>query len=211
MSAVDALFLPAWFPPDPALRSSVRHAADTLVACFSAGGQLLLCGNGGSAADCDHVAGELLKSFRSPRPLTADDRRRLAHLSADGRPVPVDRLERGLPAISLPALHAASTAIANDIDPAMVFAQLTVALGRPGDVLFAISTSGASRNVVNAAAVARRLGLVVVAVTGAAGGPLATVADLVLAVPATDTARVQELHLAAYHAICDAVESELFR
>ena len=166
-----------------------------------------MCGNGGSAADSDHIVAELLKGFLPPRPLPAAATERLRAAGPDGAVLAVG-LRRGLPALSLTAHAAFQSAWCNDADPDLVFAQQVYAQGRPGDCLWAISTSGASRNVVLAAVAARALGLGVVALTGAGGGRLAGLADVAIRVPATHTSDVQELHVVVYHAICAAVEAE---
>ena len=134
-------------------QDSVESARDLLIDTYREGGKLLLCGNGGSAADCDHIAGELLKGFRSHRPLSEEDCLALAESLPDGEADPdlyllAGQLQGGLPAVSLPAQTAALTAVCNDTDPALIFAQLTWALGQSGDTLICLSTSGNSRNVV---------------------------------------------------------------
>jgi D-sedoheptulose 7-phosphate isomerase len=205
------LYLPDWYPTDSALLDSVERAGEVLVSAFQGGHSLLMCGNGGSAADCDHIAGELLKSFRTPRPLPSTASSALERCVVDGRAFPVDAVESGLPAISLTSHAAAISAILNDLDPDVVYAQLVIALGRPGDILLAISTSGNSWNVVWAAAAARARGITVIGLTGSDGGRLRETSDVLVAVPARETARVQELHVATYHAWCDFTEKRMFR
>ena len=170
-------------------------AADAICRAHLAGGKLLLCGNGGSAADCEHISGELLKGFLLPRP------------AEEGYP---DALQRGVCAIPLTSMSAALSAFANDCEPALVFAQLTYAMGRAGDVFVGLSTSGNSQNVVEAAKVARRAGLVTVALTGESGGALLDLCDVTIRVPAKETYLVQEYHLPVYHALCAEVEARLF-
>lgn len=181
----------------------ILRAYDALLAAFRAGNKLLLCGNGGSASDCDHIAGELLKGFGSKRPLSAAERIRIGEPLGAG-------LQGSLPALSLPSFTGFFTAWANDCDPDHVYAQLVHGLGKPGDVLLAISTSGNAKNVGHAVTVARASGLVVLGLTGATGGALASRADIVVRVPATETFKIQELHLPVYHALCLAVEETLF-
>jgi D-sedoheptulose 7-phosphate isomerase len=170
---------------------------------IAAGGKLLLCGNGGSAADADHWAGELLKGFRRRRPLRPADRAGLPEALADA-------LQGAIPAIPLTGFPSFTTAFANDVDGALAFAQLTHALGRRGDVWIGLSTSGNARNVCAAAVVARARGLVTIGLTGAAGGQLAPLCDLCLRVPTAETFRAQEFHLAIYHCWSLMLEDAFF-
>lgn len=196
------------YPALGACAEDVRAAVDTLIECYRAGGKILLCGNGGSAADCEHIAGEFLKGFLSLRPSTEDE---LASLSeALGDPAKASKLQRGISAIPLPSISGALSAFANDVDAELVYAQLVYALGKQGDVLIAISTSGNSKNAVAAAKVARARGLKTVALTGMKGGSLADVCDVCVKAPEKETYKVQEYHLPIYHAICAQVEDILF-
>lgn len=202
-----------WFERYPMLRdcrASMTQAADLLCASFRAGGQLLICGNGGSCADSGHIAGELLKGFRLKRPIPPQERAELARrFGADGTRL-ADALQGALPAISLPDQTAVLTAFANDVLPEAGFAQLTYGYGRPGDVLLGISTSGNSANVVDAARVAAIRGMKVIALVGARPCALDALADVTIHVPETDTAHVQELHLPVYHALCAWCEQVFF-
>ena len=202
-------------PALTACQDTIETARDLLIDTYRAEGKLLLCGNGGSAADCDHIAGELLKGFLSHRPLSEDDCLALAESLPDGEADPdlyllAGQLQGGLPAISLPAQTAALTAVCNDTDPALIFAQLTWALGQSGDTLICLSTSGNSRNVVLAAKAAKTKGLRVLALTGEKDSKLSEMADVTVQVPAHDTYRVQEYHLPVYHYLCAAVEEAFF-
>jgi D-sedoheptulose 7-phosphate isomerase len=202
-------------PSLKACRDTVESARDLLIDTYRDGGKLLLCGNGGSCADCDHIAGELLKGFLSHRPLSEEDCLTLADTLPEGEADPdlyllAGQLQGGLPAISLPSQTAAVTAVSNDTDPALIFAQLVWALGQAGDTLVCLSTSGNSRNVVLAAKAARAKGMAVLALTGEADSLLSTLADVTVQVPACDTYRVQEYHLPVYHYLCAAVEEALF-
>ena len=197
-------------------RASVEAARDLLVDTFRAGSKLLLCGNGGSCSDCDHIAGELLKGFLSHRPLSEEDCMTLADTLPEGEADPdlyllAGQLQGGLPAISLPAQTAAVTAVCNDTDPSLIFAQLVWALGQTGDTLICLSTSGNSKNVVLAAKAAHAKGMKVLALTGEQDSALSALADVTIQAPATDTYRVQEYHLPIYHYLCAAVEEEFFR
>lgn len=191
-------------------RDKVLHAYALLRDSFEAGGKLLLCGNGGSACDCEHIAGELMKSFKLRRALTPAEQAALTAQGEEGALL-ARTLQRGLPVIVLSALTGLSTAFANDVDAAMTYAQQAFAYAKPGDVLMALSTSGNARNVRLAALAARARGAKVIALTGAGGGRLAGVCDRLLDVPETETYRVQELHLAVYHCLCLMLETYFFR
>ena len=182
---------------------TIVQAYETLRTCFRSGGKLLLCGNGGSAADADHWAGELLKSFCAERRLSKRARAGL-------RPAIAKQLEGALPAIPLTAFTAAITAFGNDVDPHLAYAQLTHALGRRGDVLAALSTSGNAQNVCAAAEVARARGLKVIALTGASGGKLKARSDVCIRAPTAETYRAQEYHLPIYHCLSLMLEDEFF-
>ncbi|MGA1101343.1 MAG: D-sedoheptulose-7-phosphate isomerase [Opitutales bacterium] len=184
-------------------RDSIQQATDLLIQSFQQGNKLLLCGNGGSAADCEHIAGELIKRFSAPRPLPSE-------LSGLLGTELAQNLHGGLPALSLPSMIGFHTAFANDDDPAYAFAQQVIAFGKTGDVLLAISTSGNSQNLIHAVHTAKALGLKTIALTGENGGKLAPLCDLAILAPASDTPRVQELHLPIYHSICTVVENTLF-
>lgn len=172
----------------------IQQAYDLLEATFHKDGKMLLCGNGGSASDADHWAGELLKGFGQLRPLSAAMR--------NGLPAEMAvRLQWAFPVIPLTGFPAFASAFGNDVEPEFVFAQLVLALGRAGDVLVALSTSGNSANVCRAAQVARARNLPVLALTGEMGGKLKPLADVCIRVPAKDTPLVQEFHLPIYHCL----------
>ena len=197
------------YPILTSVSDAIAAAEEALVSAFRAGGKLLLCGNGGSAADCEHISGELCKAFLKKRPLAE---KRCAEMEArcpEVRPL-LDGLEDALPAIPLPSLSSLFPAYSNDRTAELAFAQGVLAFGRPGDVLLAISTSGNSANILAAAQVARACGLTVIAMTGCGGGALSAIADITVAVPEGATYRVQELHLPVYHYLCAAVECALF-
>ncbi|GAG34888.1 unnamed protein product, partial [marine sediment metagenome] len=170
---------------------------------YCSGGTLLLCGNGGSASDAEHWAGELLKGFRRNRPLTGQWLERLG-------PELGTKLQGALPAIPLTGFPALSSAYGNDVDSDYVFAQLVFGLGRAGDALVGISTSGGAGNVVLAMKVAAALGMRTVALTGRSGGEMAPLAEVSIRVPADETDRVQELHLPVYHTLSLMLEEEFF-
>ena len=184
--------------------NKVEQAAQLLIDCFQNGGKLLLCGHGGSSADCAHIAGELCKGFLLARAPGQ------AFVDAVGEPWAA-RLQQGLPAIDLTAPGALMTAIINDIGGEYVFAQQVMAYGRPGDVLLGISTSGNAENVRRAMLVARARGLKTIAMTGAGGGKLAGVCDLLVDTQDRQTHLVQQTHMDLYHRLCILVEEALFR
>lgn len=196
------------YPALGACAEDVRAAVDTLIECYRAGGKILLCGNGGSAADCEHIAGEFLKGFLSLRSPIGEELTALSAALKDESAAA--KLQQGIPAIPLPSISGALSAFANDVDAELVYAQLVYALGKKGDVLIAISTSGNSKNAVAAAKVARARGLKTVALTGISGGALADICDISVKAPEKETYKVQEYHLPIYHAICAQVEAILF-
>jgi len=177
---------------------------EMLHSCFAEGGKLLLCGNGGSAADCDHIVGELMKGFLLRRPVP--DKIASHHaLKGEGA-----LLQGALPAISLVGQTALSTAFANDVDAEMIYAQQVYGLGKPGDVLLGISTSGNAKNVCRALRVACAVGMKTVGLTGENGGSMLALCDICLCVPAIETYRVQEMHLPLYHTLCAMLEVAFF-
>ncbi len=196
------------YPALLAVREPLERACGLLEDCFRAGGKLLLCGNGGSACDCEHIAGELMKSFVLPRPLSKESAGALEACGDDGSLAA--GLHNGLPCLVLSGLTGLSTAFANDADPTLAFAQQAWVYARPGDVLLGITTSGSSRNVVLAAQAAKARGAKIIGLTGAKLGKLAPLCDALINVPDTETYRVQELHLPVYHALCLELEQRFF-
>jgi phosphoheptose isomerase len=188
----------------------VRKATDVLIHSFRQGGKLLVCGNGGSAADSEHIVGELMKGFWLARPVPADVRRRLQEAWPEQGDALADHLQGALPAISLVSQTALMTAFSNDVDPTMVFAQQVYGYGRPGDVLLGMSTSGTARNVINALQVGRAQGLVTIGLTGRSGGGMRSVCDVPICVPYDRTPEIQERHMAVYHTICGRLEEVFF-
>lgn len=197
------------YPDLKPIAADIQGACDLLIDCFRGGGKALVCGNGGAAADSEHLVGELMKGYLSARPLP--DRQRAALLAAspaEGMYL-AEHLQGALPAISLVSQAGLMTAIANDIGPDMIFAQQVYGYGRSGDVLIAISTSGNSRNVLLAAQVAQALGLKTLGFSGR-GGALPALCTVAVRVPHDQTAMIQERHLAVYHALCGALERTVF-
>ena len=172
--------------------------------------KLLIAGNGGSAADSEHIAGELMKRFRTSRPVSNEFAERLKKIDSIRGENLSKNLERSLMAIPLVAHEALSTAYLNDVDALGVFAQQLYGFGRKGDVFLGISTSGNSKNIMSATVVARALDIKVIGLTGINGGELAEVADVVVKVPESETYMIQELHLPIYHCWCMMLEERFF-
>ncbi len=188
----------------------VRRAVELLCDCYRAGGKALFCGNGGSASDCEHLVGELMKGYLLPRPVPAEVRRRLEAAIPEQSDYLASRLQGALPAISLVSHSSLITAIANDTAPDMIFAQQVYGYGQAGDVVVGISTSGNSTNVLQALRVGRALGLRTLGFTGGSGGSMKALCDVAVCVPRQATAEIQEGHLAIYHALCAIVEETFF-
>ena len=197
------------YPALKSVESEIYGAALSLIHLYQHKGKLLVCGNGGSAADSLHIVGELMKSFQQCRPIPLALRNKLEKYE-DGYEL-VNHLQMPLRAIALVCESGLNTAFANDVNPDYVFAQQVLGYGDKGDILMAISTSGNSRNVVYAAEIAKAMGLTFIALTGQGGGKLKKLADICISVPETETFKVQELHLPVYHALCLAVENEIFK
>ena len=189
---------------------SIIYAYLVLEECYVNDGKLLIAGNGGSAADSEHIVGELMKRFKIPRPVTPEFAEKMKSIDPVRGENLACTLERGLMAIPLVAHEALSTAYINDVDGQNVFAQQLFGFGRQGDVFLAISTSGNSKNVISATVVARAIGMKVIGLTGSKGGELAEIADVVIKVPATETYMIQELHLPVYHCLCLMLENRFF-
>ena len=207
MQILDELFMR--YPVINPIRDNIENATKMLISVYKNGGKLLVCGNGGSAADSEHIVGELMKSFKIKRPVNRELYDALGELSDEGAHIR-DYLEGALPAISLTSHVSLSTAFANDKEPTLVFAQQLLGLGKEGDALIAISTSGNSENCVYAATLAKAMGVRVIAFTGSSESRLSALADISVKVPETETFKVQELHLPIYHAIAAALEQEFF-
>lgn len=185
-------------------KDNIINSINLLIDSFSKGNKLLVCGNGGSAADSEHIVGELMKGFVKKRPLSK------LLVEKIGDKEISDCLQEGLPAIALTVENALSTAFSNDQNPSLVFAQQVNVLGKENDALLAISTSGNSKNCVYAAKVARAKGLKLIALTGTNDSKLSSLADVTIKAPEVETYKIQELHLPIYHAICLVLENEFF-
>ena len=198
------------YPTLALCESDIENATSMIINCYENGGKLLLAGNGGSSADADHIVGELMKGFMKKRELTDSQKAEMKEKCQDISDETLAKLQNALPAISLSSFSALNTAFSNDVDADLVFAQGVFGLGKVNDVLIAISTSGNSKNVVEAAKVAKAIGVKVIALTGKSGGVLKNLADITIAVPESETYKVQELHLPVYHSICAEIESHVF-
>lgn len=184
--------------------TDIWAAFEMLQACYERDDMLYLCGNGGSASDAEHIVGELMKSFAMPRKISEDLRSRL------GDDTLADKLEGALRSMALTGSGSLATAFANDVDPELVFAQQVYGYGRPGDVLWGISTSGNSKNVVYALKVAKAKRMFTLGLTGHHEGDMAALCDVCVRVPEKETYKVQELHLPVYHALCRMLEIRFF-
>ena len=198
------------YPVLQVCREEIQKAVDLWCKAYENGGKLLLCGNGGSCADAQHIAGELMKGFLKKRSLTGEQKASMQRNYPELDESVLNKLQQALPAVVLSDATALNSAFANDVDPCLVYAQQTLGLGTAEDVLDCLSTSGSSQNVVEAAKVAKSIGLSVVALTGSSGGWLKEIADVCITVPAVETYQVQELHLPVYHCLCAAVEAHFF-
>ncbi len=188
----------------------VRRAFALLRACYRRGGKALICGNGGSAADSEHMVGELMKGYLSKRPLPTAARARLAAAFPENGHALADGLQGALPAISLVSQTSLITAYANDVSAEMIFAQQVYGYGVEGDVVIGLSTSGNSKNVIYALQVGRALGLHTLGLTGRSGGKMRTLCDVIICAPADRTPEIQLRHMAIYHALCAMLEEEFF-
>lgn len=188
----------------------IEAAYRCLADCFHSGGKLLVCGNGGSAADSLHIVGELMKGFGSKRLLPDAAMDKLRETGIDSNEYLATHLQGALPAISLVNEVSLMTAFSNDVDPQLVFAQQVYGLGQEGDVLWVISTSGNAPNILEAVRVASAFGLCTIGLTGPSGGRLKSVCDITICAPGNDTPAIQERHLPIYHALCLALEETFF-
>lgn len=190
-------------------RDSIMIAYDLMCDCLDSGNKLLFCGNGGSQADAEHIVGELMKSFLKPRAIPEEVLGKL-ELQGERGKLLTEKLQGAIPAIALGTHGALASAVSNDIGGSYVFAQQILGLARTGDLLFALSTSGNSENIVNAVLTAKASGCKTVAMTGQSGGELRNLVDVCICVPADKTAFVQELHLPVYHRLCAALEARVW-
>jgi len=192
------------------VESPLLKASGRLIACFTSGGKLLVCGNGGSAADAEHIVGELMKGFLLQRPVPEEHRNQFAAALGEEGETLVRNLQGALPAISLVSQTSLASAIANDTSAEMIYAQQVYGYGKPGDALIGISTSGNAGNVIKAFQAGRALGMQTISFTGETGGRLSEISDISIRVPSDSTPEIQEFHVQVYHLLCSMIESEYF-
>jgi len=198
------------YPLLETVKNEILNAGQCLIECYENNGKVLVCGNGGSCSDSDHIVGELMKGFEHKRPLDEQFKNKLLEFGGERGQFLSEKLQIGLPAISLTAQTGLITAVANDNDASVIFAQQVVGYGNGGDILIAISSSGNSQNVVDAILVGKAKGLKVIGLTGESGGKMNGICDILINVPGKRTASVQEFHLPVYHALCVMVETHFF-
>ena len=189
----------------------INLAFDVIKESFEKGGTLFLCGNGGSASDSEHIAGELLKSFLLPRKINdIDFKRRIEENFANDSKDILNKLQKGLRTISLTSHPSLITAYSNDVDAEYIFAQQLYVMGKPGDVLLGISTSGNSKNVYRAFQVSSGIGMKSILLTGVSGGDGSLITDCSIKVPLKETYEIQECHLPIYHTLCIMLEEYFY-
>lgn len=198
------------YPDLETCRADIKQVFELLRDTFAAGGKLLVCGNGGSAADAEHIVGELMKGFLKKRPLAQTLQARLCQVSPEDGAYLAARLQGALPAISLVSQTALSTAFANDVSADLVFAQQVIGYGRAGDAVLGLSTSGNARNVLLGLQAAQALGMRTLGMSGRSGGKMAPWCDAIIRVPWDETVAIQERHLPVYHTLCSLLEDEFF-
>jgi D-sedoheptulose 7-phosphate isomerase len=192
------------------LKEKIFIASECLTECFKNGGKLLICGNGGSSSDSDHVVGELMKGFENSRPVDQSFKEKLINTGGEQGRYLSERLQYAFPAISLSSHTALITAISNDTGSDLIFAQQVAGYGNYGDVLLAFSTSGNSINILNAIITAKAKGISTIGMTGEEGGKLKDLCDILINVPEKRTSYIQELQLPVYHTLCLMVENSFF-
>ena len=198
------------YPVLEPIRGSVMEAYEILKECFETGHKLLLAGNGGSAADSEHIVGELMKGFVKRRQVPEDMAGKMERIDEKAGKELALKLQGGLPAIALSGHPALSTAFLNDVEGEMIYAQQVYGYGQEGDVLLGISTSGNAANIHYAAVTAKAKGMKVIGLTGRDGGKMAGYSDAAVIVPEQETFKIQELHLPIYHALCLMLEEHFF-
>lgn len=198
------------YPKLAVCKEDIKKAYELLEAAYGNGRKLLVCGNGGSASDSEHIVGELMKEFKLKRKVYSDQATALKAIDPELGQVLADNLQGALPAICLTGHSSLTTAFMNDANADLVFAQQVNGYGKPGDVFLGISTSGNSKNVLYAAVNAKAKGLKVIGLTGAKESKLMKYADVCIRVPETETYKIQELHLPVYHCLCLMLEEKFF-
>lgn len=198
------------YPELSAVENKIAEAYQILEECYEQDGKLLIAGNGGSAADAEHIVGELMKGFKLPRKSEAEFAEKLVAKNKELGSILAESLQGALPAIALDGHPALSTAYMNDCEPLLCFAQQVNGYGKTGDVFLGISTSGNSKNVLYAATTAHAKGMKVIGLTGAKNSKLEQMSDVCIKVPQTETYMIQELHLPVYHCLCLMLEERFF-
>jgi len=198
------------YPSLESVKADISTAFDIIANSYTNGGKLLIAGNGGSASDAEHIAGELMKTFEKKRALPDSFIMDIKKVNIEIAEYLIPRMQPGLPTIALSGHASLNTACINDIDGNITFAQQVYGYGKETDVLLAISTSGNSKNILYAAAVAKAKKLKIVALSGGSGGALKNIADVCIIVPETETFKIQELHLPVYHCLCQMLENHFF-
>lgn len=191
-------------------KESIQIAYDTMRQAYTEGRKLLVCGNGGSAADSEHIVGELMKEFKLKREIYKNQAEAMKQIDPELGDILARHLQGALPAIALTGHSSLTTAFMNDSNPELIFAQQVNGYGKAGDIFLGISTSGNSRNVLFAAVAAKAKGLKVIGLTGQKPCKLAQMADVCIQVPETETYKIQELHLPVYHCLCMMLEEHFF-
>lgn len=199
------------YPALSVCENDIRQAAKAIINSYENGGKLLVAGNGGSAADSDHICGELLKSFVKIRKPEDSFLSKLKEIDADTGAYLSDKLQGSLPAIALTNQSALMTASLNDVDGNVMFAQQVNGYGKAEDVFLGITTSGNSADVIYATVVAKARGLKTIALTGKSGGKIKNLADITIIVPSNETFMIQEYHLPVYHALCLEIEEHFWK
>jgi len=198
------------YPVLDSVKDDISAAFDIIANSYANGCKLLIAGNGGSASDAEHIAGELMKTFEKKRTLPDSFVMNIKKVNLEIAEYLIPRMQPGLPTIALSGHASLNTACINDIDGNITFAQQVYGYGKEDDVLLAISTSGNSKNILYAAAVAKAKNLKIIALSGGSGGALKNIADVSIIVPETETYKVQELHLPVYHCLCQMLENHFF-
>ena len=198
------------YPKLDACCQEIKQVYEIMETAYTSGRKLLVCGNGGSASDSEHIVGELMKEFKLKRKVFGEQATALKSIDPELGEVLAENLQGALPAISLTGHSSLQTAFMNDAVPELVFAQQVNGYGKPGDVFLGISTSGNSKNVLYAAVNAKAKGLKVIGLTGAKESKLMKYADVCIRVPETETYKIQELHLPVYHCLCLMLEDKFF-
>ena len=201
------------YPELEIIKDDILTSFEILKECYKNGGKLLVCGNGGSASDSEHIVGELMKGFKNPRYLSEDLKNKLKKIDPNVGEILGNNLQMPLEAIALTGELALNTAIINDCNNGgeLCFANQVLGYGHKNDVLLAISTSGNSNNVYNACVVAKAKGLKIIGLTGKTGGKLKKISDCAIVAPSDETYMIQELHLPIYHTLCLMLEEEFFK